>query len=147
MGMMERTLSGETWIRERRRRWRSVECDATSLQNEVRRRRNERNCERDAAERVAAKGSSISIPRHAPSYHIDLAIVTILSSPAMLGCTIAAGGRGMPESEESCRGEGQGSKRDDGGRSYRMVYHATPRWRECGTSRVECERERVAERC
>lgn len=74
-----------------------------SLRNEVRRRRSERNCETDAVERVAVKGSSIRIPRHAPSYHIDLAIVTILSSPAMLGCTIAAGGRGIPESEESCK--------------------------------------------
>lgn len=61
--------------------------------------------------RVAAKGSSIRIPRHAPSYHIDLAIVTILSSPAMLGCTIAAGGRGMPKSEESRGGEGQREER------------------------------------
>lgn len=77
-----------------------MECEVAKPEDEVRRRRNERNCERDAAERVAAKGSSIRIPRHAPSYHIDLAIVTILSSPAMLGCTIAAGGRGMLESEE-----------------------------------------------
>lgn len=66
------------------------ECEVARLEDEVRRRRNERNCERDAVERVAAKGSSIRIPRHAPSYHIDLAIVTILSSPAMPGCTIAA---------------------------------------------------------
>jgi len=82
--MMEKTLSGE---RESTSNEDGGECEATSSQNEV--RRNERNCERDAAarERVAAKGSSIRIPRHAPSYHIDLAIVTILSSPAMLGCT------------------------------------------------------------
>lgn len=78
-----------------------MECEVARLEDEVRRRRNERNCERDAVERVAAKGSSIRIPRHAPSYHIDLAIVTILSSPAMPGCTIAAGGRGTPVSEES----------------------------------------------
>jgi len=80
--MMEKTLSGE---RECTSDEDDGECEMTSSQNEV--RRNERNCERDAAERVAAKGSSIRIPRHAPSYHIDLAIVTILSSLAMLGCT------------------------------------------------------------
>lgn len=90
-------------------------------------------------ERVAAKGSSIRIPRHAPSYHIDLAIVTILSSPAMLGCTIAAGGRGMPKSEESRAGEGQREERGwrlrgRRSRSYRMVYHATP-MRGCGPPR------------
>ena len=45
---------------------------------------------------MSAKGSSIRIPRHAPSYHIDLAIVTILSSPAMLACTMAGGRRGKP---------------------------------------------------
>lgn len=75
----------------------------------------ERNCGREkcARERVAAKGSSIRIPRHAPSYHIDLAIVTILSSPAMLGCTIAAGGRGMPKSEESRGGGSEGGEDGD----------------------------------
>lgn len=77
------------------------------------------------------KGSSIRIPRHAPSYHIDLAIVTILSSPAMLGCTIAAGGRGMPKSEESRAGEGQREERMEtargrGSRSYRMVVPRHP---------------------
>lgn len=107
-----------------------MECEMARLEDEVRRRRNERNCERDAAERVAAKGSSIRIPRHAPSYHIDLAIVTILSSPTMLGCTIAAGGRGMPESEESSGRVRRRGKR--AGRSYRMVYHATPRCADVG---------------
>lgn len=112
-----------------------MECEVARLKDEVRRRRNERNCERDAA-RVVAKGSSIRIPRHAPSYHIDLAIVTILSSPAMLGCTIAAGGRGMPESEESREGSVErGREKERGeraGRSYRMVYHATPRCADVG---------------
>lgn len=51
-----------------------------------------------------AKGSSIRIPRHAPSYHIDLAIVTILSSPAMLACTIAAGRRGKLPTRERRKG-------------------------------------------
>lgn len=74
-----------------------------------------RGREKCARERVAAKGSSIRIPRHAPSYHIDLAIVTILSSPAMLGCTIAAGGRGMPKSEESRGGGSEGGEDGDRG--------------------------------
>lgn len=69
------------------------------------------------------------IPRHAPSYHIDLAIVTILSSPAMSGCTIAAGGKGMPASEEACgrvRGMGgNGRKRGKGERQ--VVPHGVPR--------------------
>lgn len=69
--------------------------------------------------RVAAKGLSIRIPRHAPSYHIDLAIVTILSSPAMLACTIAVVRRGKPD--------------ENGGRGlYRMVYHATRRCADVG---------------
>lgn len=76
---------------------------------------------------MAAKGSSIRIPRHAPSYHIDLAIVTILSSPAMLGCTIAAGGRGMPKSEESCgRLGGRGWKSGGIGETGRTAWCTTP---------------------
>ena len=86
---------------------------------------------------MAAKGSSIRIPRHAPSYHIDLAIVTILSSPTMLGCTVAAGGRGTERkrgaeregSEERARERERGKR---AGRSYRMVYHATPRCADVG---------------
>lgn len=73
---------------------------------------------------VAAKGSSIRIPRHAPSYHIDLAIVTILSSPAMLACTIAAR-RGVGRADEN------------GGRGlYRMVYHTIRRCTDMGRSGV-----------
>lgn len=82
--------------------------------------------ERRAAERVAAKGSSIRIPRHAPSYHIDLAIVTILSSPTMLGCTISAGERGMLESEEP---SGRGSEkrmREGRGQAGRTAWCTTP---------------------
>lgn len=123
-----------------------MECEMARLEDEVRRRRNERNCERDAAERVAAKGSSIRIPRHAPSYHIDLAIVTILSSPAMLGCTIVAGGRGMPESEELPKREGTEERvrereREEG---RQVVPHGVPRhptMRGCGPPRVEREGE------
>lgn len=100
-----------------------VDVGATTMERE-------RNCGREkcARERVAAKGSSIRIPRHAPSYHIDLAIVTILSSPAMLGCTIAAGGRGMPKSEES-RGGGSEGRRGWRlrGRGSRVVPHGVPR--------------------
>lgn len=98
---------------------------------------------------MAAKGSSIRIPRHAPSYHIDLAIVTILSSPVMLGCTIAAGGRGMPKSEESCErvgGRGVLGVRRGGGQ---VVPHGVPRhptMRGCGPPRVERERESAKQR-
>lgn len=113
-----------------------MECEVARPVDEVRRRRGERNCEGNAAERVTTKGSSIRIPRHAPSYHIDLAIVTILSSPAMPGCTIAAGGKGTPENEESRgRVRRRGREKERGkraGRSYRMVYHATPRCADVG---------------
>lgn len=102
---------------ERRGRLRCARNGAPSLVNVVgaTTTERERNCGREkcARERVAAKGSSIRIPRHAPSYHIDLAIVTILSSPAMLGCTIAAGGRGMPKSEESRGGGSEGGEDGD----------------------------------
>lgn len=79
---------------------------------------------------MTAKGSSIRIPRHAPSYHIDLAIVTILSSPAMLGCTVAAGGKGTPENEESREGEFGGGederKREGRGQAGRTAWCTTP---------------------
>lgn len=128
-----------------------MKCEVTRLEDEERRRRNERNCERDATERVAAKGSSIRIPRHAPSYHIDLAIVTILSSPAMLGCTVAAGGKGMSESEESREREGSEERvrereREEG---RQVVPHGVPRhptMRECGPPRIEREGERGMKR-
>lgn len=91
------------------------------------------------------------IPRHAPSYHIDLAIVTILSSPAMSGCTITAGGKEMPASEEPCgraRGEWEemvvreGREREAG----RTAWCTTPPHdaRGYGPPRVECESESKA---
>lgn len=102
-------------IRERRRRTTGGGCGVCEKRG-ARESGERRRCDDDGASETAGggemrerassseKGSSIRIPRHAPSYHIDLAIVTILSSPAMLGCTIAAGGRGMPKSEESSAG-------------------------------------------
>lgn len=126
---MDRTSDGDGGCQDGMRGGEAEEWGATTTERaELRERR--------GRARVAAKSSSIRIPRHAPSYHIDLAIVTILSSPAMLGCTIAAGGRGMPENEEpSGRVRRRGREKERGkraGRSYRMVYHATPRCADVG---------------
>lgn len=80
---------------------------------------------------------------------ILIAIVTILSPPTMLGCTIALGGRGMSESEESCGRRSGGERIREGRKGRQVVPHGVPRhptMRGCGPPRVERERECEARR-
>lgn len=80
---------------------------------------------------------------------ILIAIVTILSPPTMLGCTIAPGGRGMSESEESCGRRSGGERTREGRKGRQVVLHGVPRhptMRGCGPPRVERERECEARR-
>lgn len=78
-----------------------------------------------------ARGSSIRIPRHAPFYHIDRHSNDSLSSNDV-GMHYSPGRKRDVGERGIMREESEQERGERGGRSYRMVYHATPRCADVG---------------